>query len=301
MKKLIRNILNKYGYEIIKIDGRQKPMKGPDQDVEVGKFIIRMPGNNIQIVNYRQYPELNFQLGRLSKIIAEKYKAMTVIDVGANVGDTIAILRSFIDLPVIGIEGDPVSFEYLKKNVSQFSDVQILNTFLGETSGNIKATLDKSGWNTTIIPIDEGGTDISIITLDEVLDKENILASDIKLLKTDVEGYDTIVLRGATETIRKHKPVLFLEYNRENMEAIGEKGLPFLLSLEEYGYSRIGFFDHKGKLLIVTAAKNKEEISYLHNYALGKNNLLGYYDICAFHGADDDIAGLFFKAEVELH
>ncbi len=296
MKKIIRFFLNQFGYDIIKTDDRYMSKSRKEKTVQVGKFSISMPANNVQLIHYKIYPDLNSQLSRLALIIAKKYPDMTVVDVGANVGDTIAVLKSAIDLPVIGIEGDNLSYRFLEKNCKQFTNVTTIKTFLGEKKQDIKAELKKAGWNTTIIPAGRGEM-ISFQTLDEVLQGEKFQTAKIKLLKTDVEGFDTIVLRGAYDTIEKYKPVLFFEYNRDRMKDIDEDGLSTLLSFENYGYNKIFFFDHIGRLLMVTSIKNKTEINYLHEYAIGKNNLLGYYDICVFHQQDDDIGDEFQKIE----
>ncbi len=296
MKKIIRRFLNRFGYDIIKTDDRHISKSTREKKVQVGKFQLYMPANNVQLAHYKMYPDLNSQLSRLALIIAKKYPDMTVVDVGANVGDTIAVLKSAIDLPVVGIEGDDLSYQFLEKNCKQFTNVTTIKTFLGEKKQDIKAELKRAGWNTTIIPVDNGKI-ISFRTLDEVLQGEQCRAGGVKLLKTDVEGFDTIVLRGAYDTIEKHKPVLFFEYNRDRMKDIGENGLSTLLSFENYGYNKIIFFDHMGRLLISTSVENKIEITYLHEYAVGRNNLLGYYDICVFHKQDDDIGDEFQRVE----
>jgi len=299
MKKLIRNFLNRFGYDIIKTEDWYIPKSGREKTVQVGNWQIHMPGNNTLLKTYGIYPDFNSHLGRLAVPIAKKYPGMTVVDIGANVGDTIAILKSVIDGPVIGIEGDDISYQYLEKNTKQFSNVTIIKTFLGEKKQDVKVELEKSGWNTTIIPTGEGATTVSFKTLDEVLKEERFKNADVKLVKVDAEGFDTIILRGSCDVIKKYRPVLFFEYNRDNMKAINENGLSTLLSFSNYGYNKIAFFDYKGRLLMATSMKNTAEITYLHQYVIGKNNLLGYYDICIFHQQDDALANGFLKAEEE--
>ncbi len=297
MKELIRNFLQRFGYDIIKTGIPYIPKTRKESSVIVGKFPILMPGNNPQFINYQLYPDLNIQLGRLAAAIFNKYPGMTVIDVGANVGDTIAVLKSAVDVPVIGIEGDDTSYQFLEKNTAQFSNVSIVKTFLSEKSQETKVSMEKSGWNTTIIPDAAGKQKISFKTLDEVIISGGFEKAEIKLLKVDVEGFDTIVLRGATGIIQQNKPVLFFEYNRANMLAINEDGLSTVLSLRQYGYRKIAFFDHKGTLLLATNLQNEEVITYLHDYASSKNNLLGYYDICIFHEEDTAVAEEFLQKE----
>ncbi len=297
MKKIIRNFLNRAGYDIVKTNIPYIPKTKKDSTVLVGKYYILMPSNNLQLGNYKIYPNLNSQLGRLATIIFKKYPDMTAIDVGANVGDTIAVLKSAVEVPVIAIEGDEVCFNFLNKNIKQFKNVTALKSYLGEKSQSSKVSLHHSGWNTTIIPEETGNNYITFSTLDVIFSSVDYSNCQFKLLKVDVEGFDTIVLRGATEIITKHLPVLFFEYNRKNMKAIQEDGLATILSFEKMGYSKIVFFDHKGNLILTTDMKNFEVITYMHHYISSEKNLLAYYDICIFHKKDLDLANDFLNEE----
>lgn len=299
MKKFIRNFLNKRGYEIVKTGLPYIPKSNKPGTVKVGKYDITMPGNNPQLINYKLYDNLNAQLGRLVSLIYQKYPGMTVIDVGANVGDTIAIIKTYADVPVIGIEGDDTSYQYLENNSKQFKNVSLVKTFLGEKNQHVNVSFESSGWNTTLKPGAESGEKIELRPLDDVIAKDGFGSSDIKLLKVDVEGFDTIVLRGASDIISKTQPVLFFEYNRQIMKGIEEEGLSTVLSFVKYGYDKIIFFDHKGNLVLCTTLQNEDIITHLHNYISSSNNLMGYYDIAIFHNGDKDIADRFFKGEQE--
>ncbi|MBK6935741.1 MAG: FkbM family methyltransferase [Chitinophagaceae bacterium] len=295
-----KKFFKRFGYDIIKTGIPYIPKTNKDVEVAVGKYKILMPGYNIQAANYKIYPDLNAQFGRLSKTIAAKYPKMTLIDVGANVGDTIAVVKNQIDIPIIAVEGDEITFGYLEKNSSRFANVSIVKTFLSEKSKDINVSFEKSGWNATVIPSNVGGKSVSFKTLDEVISSGGFGQRVLKFLKVDVEGFDTIVLRGAMELIENHKPVLFFEYNRQNMIAINEEGLSTILSFHNFGYDKIAFFDHKGTLILATTLRNKEVVTYLHDYASSPKNLIGYYDICIFHENDDDLAEEYLKIEKEF-
>lgn len=297
MKGLIRNFLQRFGYDIVKTGVPYIPKTKKDVQVTVGKYQVCMPGYNIQAVNYQLYPDLNAQFGRLAKTIASAYPGMTLVDVGANVGDTIAVVKSAVDIPVIGVEGDEITYSYLEKNSKQFNNVSIVKTFLGEKTEDLNVNFEKSGWNATIIPDAKGGKQVQFKTLDAVIAEGGFNDRTIKLLKVDVEGFDTIVLRGSGQLIQKHKPVVFLEYNRQNMISIKEDGLSTLLSFAAYGYNRVAFFDHKGTLILASSIQNTELVTYMHDYASSPKNLIGYYDICLFHAEDDQVADTFLTLE----
>lgn len=300
MRKMIRDLLNKVGYDIIKINVHSDSKASTIKKVRVGKFDINMPGNNPQISNYKYEPGVNSQLGRLSVCIAKKYPTLSVIDVGANVGDTIAVIKSAIDIPVIGIEGDPVSHSFLEQNTKQFREITLIKAFLGEKRTTIRVELEKKGWNTTLVPAEKSENIVTLKTLDEVLEEHGLLTHTLKLLKIDTEGFDTIILRGATGLMRQHKPVLYFEYNKTNMDAINENGLVTLLSLEKYGYHTVIFFDNKGRHMVTTPLSQHDLIRQLHHYADETASEIAYYDVCLFHAEDSDIASAFIAGEASL-
>jgi hypothetical protein len=84
------------------------------------------------------------------------------------------------------------------------------------------------------------------------------------------------------------------------MNAINEDGISTLLSLSEFGYINITFFDNKNRYVLNTQLTNKELITQLHNYSDGVNGMIPYYDICIFNEGDEDIAEIFLKIEKNI-
>jgi FkbM family methyltransferase len=297
MRKQIRNLLNKIGYDIVKVNVHSESKARKIRKVNVGKFMLDMPGNNPHISNYKYDPDANGQLGRLAACVNSKYPGHTAIDIGANVGDTIAVIKSVVDIPVIGIEGDPVSYAFLERNTAQFRDISLIKEFLGEKRETIQVKLEKAGWNATLVPAKEQGQELTLKTLDEVLIEKNLAQQNIKLLKLDTEGFDTIILRGATELINTHHPVLYFEFNRSNMEAIGEDGLATLFSFAQNDYDTVLLYDNKGRYMLHTLLRDTRILEQLHYYAEEDNSQIAYYDVCLFHRSDRDLAEKFIQAE----
>jgi FkbM family methyltransferase len=299
MKKAIRKLLNYIGYDIVKVV--PTPLK-KEVVIQVGKFQITLPATNPLIITYTEQKEFASEISRLVSYVYEKYSNLTFLDVGANTGDTVAIVKSAKDIPVISVEGDEFSFSYLKRNVSQFKNVTIFNSFLGEKKDVITADLQKKGWNTTIVPGSGSGNKIEINTLDSLL-ATNFQPAEIgtiKLFKIDTEGFDTKIIRGALDYIRTTKPVIYFEYNRDNMQAINEDGISTIWQLEKLGYKKILFYDDRGRFMLGTDISDKDIILHMHNYADGKNGLIYYYNICLFHEDDTDTALKTIDAENQL-
>jgi FkbM family methyltransferase len=300
MKKIIRNLLNKFGYDFVKINVHGKNKIGKVEKVQIGDFEILMPGINAQISLYKYNPTANMQMGRLAQLVQNKYAKSTMIDIGANVGDTIAVVRCKTTMPIIAIEGDAFSFSFLQKNVAQFKEVITICEYLGEEKKAMQVTMEKEGWNNTIIPAAEGNVVVNLKTVDDVIEENNLGKTDIKLLKIDTEGFDTIILRGCNKTIKQNNPVLYFEYNGENMNTIGENGFNTLMQLKHFGYNNIHIFDCIDNLILTTTLNDTSTLQQLHNYAYTKNTMIPYFDICIFHTNDDDLAKEFLNQEKQL-
>lgn len=295
MKNLIRKLIGYAGYDFVKIPRR--PFFKKEKTVKVGKFFITMPAINPLIYTYETQQDFASEIGRITASIVKKYPGMQVVDVGANVGDTIAIIKGVGNIPIISIEGDRFSFSYLEKNSRQFQDVYLVNQFLGEKTEKLSVSFSKAGWNTTIVPGGASGTVIELKTLDEVITGGFPSFNNIKLLKIDTEGFDTIILRGAFNVLRRSKPILYLEYNRDNMRAIQEEGLSTILGLQELGYHKILFFDDRGRYILSTDLSNRTLIEQLHNYADGRQGLIYYYNLCIIPAGDEDIEQEIVRGE----
>jgi FkbM family methyltransferase len=297
MKKIIRKLLNTVGYDFVKVNMHGKDKAHKTVQVQIGDYKILMPGNNAQISLYKYNPAANTQMARLAQLVYNKYPDSTMIDIGANVGDTIAVVRSITTIPIIAIEGDAFSYSFLQKNATQFKDVYTLSEYLGEEKKAMQVTMEKEGWNNTIIPTTGGDAVINLKTLDDVIAEHNLETRNIKLLKIDTEGFDTIILRGCRKTISLNNLVLYFEYNGENMNTIGEKGFDTLMQLKDFGYSDIHIFDCTDNLIMATTLDNKDTLQQLHDYAHMHKTMIPYFDICVFHKDDTDLAEDFLKLE----
>ena len=297
MKKLIRNFLGYFGYDIVKV--MPKSIFKKQREVKIGKFTIVMPVHNPLAHTYKEQIDFGTEISRLVGYVKTKYPDMGFLDIGANTGDTVAHVKSVSDIPVVAVEGDDISFQFLSENVKQFKEVTIIKQFVGEEDSDMNISLEKAGWNTTLIPDRGAGKQIQIKKIDTVLKEKNINASKIKIFKIDTEGFDTIIMRGASEYINLAKPVIFLEYNRDNMFAIRENGLETIMKMQEKGYNKILFFDDRGRFVLSSTLSNKDLLHEMHLYADGKSGLIYYYNLCLFHSTDDDLAELTIKGELD--
>jgi len=269
----------------------------PVTTVRIGRFTLELPSKNPVAWQYAQLPQLVSQLGRLTSLLRKRYPNLRALYVGANVGDTACIIKSAEDVPLVCIEGDESTFVFLQKNIAQFRDTTAHNMFLGETTSVVSVAVEKAGWNLTLKPVaDASANSIKLTSLDDFMSAQPH-RQEFKLLKIDTEGFDCQIIRGALNFIREAQPVITLEYNRGNMDAIGEPGLPTLFKLQELGYSHLVFHDQNGRFLLSTTLADRGLIQDLHDYADCVQGRIGYLDITVFHQQDTDLAEALSAAE----
>jgi FkbM family methyltransferase len=141
------------------------------------------------------------------------------IDAGANMGDLTIPLAQKIgpDGMVIAIEPQEVIHMVLQMNVAinELANVVPIWAAVGESPGKFVVpnytydkftnygVLGRDMWNMA-----KEGRQVDIITVD------GLGLPRLDLLKADVEGMEREVLKGAAETIKKCRPLLFLENDR---------------------------------------------------------------------------------------
>jgi FkbM family methyltransferase len=271
LKKLLRSIK------------KTKPFK----QVQVGDYSLI--ANSIHPIEdniiHNKYYSSN--LPRIAKYMEGKYPVFGIIDVGANIGDTVALIRTAgVKQHVYSVEGEPTYLSLLKKNVEQFTEVTLFETFLGEITDRLRGTTEVADGTARLNK--NSNANIEIKKLDDLV-KDNEL-QNVKLLKVDTDGFDFKILRGSFSFIKEQTPVIFFEYDAFYLEEQGEHGTNMFKSLHELGYNTAIFYDNYGKMLLSVRVDNSDLITQLYNYMRKKEGAFGYYDVCVFHKNDDDLA-----------
>jgi len=136
-----------------------------------------------------------------------------VIDVGANIGNHTVFFGKIANVQkVYCFEPNKTAFDILKLNV-ELNDLntktELYNIALGSENG--KAEIDYNGMlrnnlgNTSIIKNDHGKIEI------KMLDDIDIIEGKVDLIKIDVEGFEIEVLKGSLGTLKKYRPIVWVE------------------------------------------------------------------------------------------
>jgi protein O-GlcNAc transferase len=233
-----KHLNNKLKNEVIKKDKLY--------DLSKNGCIFKLPNSNTQFFlpsyktdhiqqhiivqeNYYEYKDLHklvsiFQNGILKK----KLNNSCICDIGANIGNhSLYFLNECNVSFVYAFEPITETYRVLCKNYEingLTSKTNAHNVGLGETESkaNIK-TFDERNTGATELQINDEGN-ISIISLDSLNINKKIV-----FMKIDVEGFEISVIKGATKTINKYHPYIFVEVKEKNRnEANG--------ILKEWGY-----------------------------------------------------------------
>jgi FkbM family methyltransferase len=125
------------------------------------------------------------------------------VDVGANVGSYTILACRAVGAVGYAFEPIPRTYARLQENVrlNHLEDkVACLNVGIGSAPGTIKFTAGLDTMNHALADSesDTQAVEVKILTLDGIL-KDKYPS----LMKIDVEGYETPVLQGASETLKK--------------------------------------------------------------------------------------------------
>lgn len=269
------------------------------KNVKIGNFIITMNGDHALPRHLKNNPGYSANLPRLIAHTKEKYPDLKMIDVGANIGDTVALVQTIIpNIPILCIEGDEKYFKLLSKNLSKFKNTKACQCFLGEKDGTVNGTL-VSNEGTLHVQEKREEKPISITTLDIILKKYNNF-SRAHIIKIDTDGYDVKIIRGGWKYLSEEKPVLFFEWDRFFLQNNKDDGVDILLALAKIGYERVLFYDNLGRFLVSCTLKETETIKQLYYYAYRKTGSFPYYDIAVFSKEDNLLALSFIQKEMDL-
>ena len=134
-----------------------------------------------------------------------------VFDVGANVGQSIHRFRSRFPRCIIhSFEPSPTTFETLSQQASKLKDVHLWNYALGSVSGQMTFLENEHSDMSSFLPISEFGwgkvtkeTLVEVKTIDQFCYDANI--EQIDILKSDTQGFELEVFKGADRTMRANK------------------------------------------------------------------------------------------------
>jgi len=171
---------------------------------------------------------LGYELSRVDKVGVDPFadmrlllpSARLIFDVGANVGQCAKRFRQTFPLAEIySFEPCPRTFAKLQRATAYDQGIQSWNCALGAEPGRqlLHDYGDQSDLN-SLLPASSGfwakpaaETEVEVRTIDCLRAEKQLPAIDV--LKSDTQGYDLNVLRGAMRSLQEDVRLVYLEVN----------------------------------------------------------------------------------------
>lgn len=247
----------------------------------------------------KSYPLHSLNIPRIAKLVKQKYPNFTFIDIGANIGDTVAFLRNQAVFPILCIEGDNKYFPVLEYNLSQFTDVDSLELYISDKTEDTRGEAKRKEGTAYLSGDTNSCGMVQVKRLSDAL-KHRPGFEKSKMLKIDTDGFDCKILRGAVDFLEIAKPVIFFEYEPLTLRRQGDDGISVFDVLKKSGYKRLLFYDDIGYLMLSCEIDNKMLIEQINQYLSGKSR--GHYcDVCVFHEEDSDLFEKVLYSEMAFY
>jgi FkbM family methyltransferase len=262
-----------------------------------GSELLVPLGHDLPLIR-SAFPKYSTNIGRLCRYASEKYPDLHLVDIGANIGDTVAIVREQSKCPILCVEGDEYYFDILSENIrrAKFLSVEIARAFVATYTGEIKGQLVSAAGTAHFV---EGKTNpMKVIKLSHLLHAFPKFQAP-KLLKIDTDGFDCSILRSELEWLTERKPIIFFEYDPFLFRNQSYDGTQIFKDLSPAGYTFAIIYDNVGDYLVsVDLQRDAQILADLQNYYVGKQGQQ-YVDVAVFHWEDRELAKHIQAKETE--
>lgn len=259
---------------------------------------LRLPIDHALPLYRLAHPGYSANIGKIAALVQRRYPDMRMIDIGSNVGDTVAIVFGQTRLPILCIEGDPLFANLLRRNMKPFGElVRIHEGLVGDRNAALPGSLTRRAGTASITDTPDPARTVTFETLETILDRHPDF-KDFRLIKIDTDGFDTLIIKGTMRIWEKVCPVIFFEYERISRQ--GSDAGVVLASLVERGYTGLAAYDNTGRFLDTLAldSQTPQQLSSI----VARLPPEGYLDLCLFHGKDAVLLqSLADSGDVPLH
>jgi FkbM family methyltransferase len=242
----------------------------------------------------REHPQYSSNVGRIAAAVSRVVPNFTFVDIGANVGDTLAIVRAQATFPVLCIEGAEAYVPLLRANAAQFDEVEIEPLFVGPKERSY--ALVASAGTGHLDFCDRG--DVATSSLDAILARHPRFEKSA-MVKLDTDGMDTTILKSEVEFLAKVQPVVFFEYDPHFFVQHDGSGFSVFEVLLQAGYGPVLVYTNVGDLLCLTDLRERELLRDLHEFYTGREGRQ-YCDMCAFPDHRSGLSGQIHCSELEF-
>lgn len=250
-----------------------------DHEYEIGNHKIDL-GYDHKLSQYqRDFPMYDCFLGELSRYLGDDKWS---IDVGANVGDSVFLLKKHSNTKVLAVEPVREYFDLLCKNVAKLENVFTENALIALSDQIGYRLIEHDGTAYAEMAFNDDGKAIETVTMRHLLEIKNIEPKEIQMIKIDTDGFDAECIMSVGKVLGKINAFIYFENYFDNREVHDkyDKAYDFL---EQNGYSHFFIFDNFGNFLCEGDRNTVKAVNdYLLRGVMGNSaQTINYIDILA--------------------
>lgn len=217
--------------------------------------------------------------------------SINLLDVGANVGDSTLFVLDKVPGTAVCLEPNPRWQPYLETNLGDRPGVEIEPSVLVApgTDTSVPLGVRSADLGSSIVVREEDGDGLPAITTDDLIARYPQLA-DVRLIKSDTDGYDVMLVSAYLQTFRPSVPVIFFEFDPRPTRLTTPECDPRALwpELVDAGYRTAVVWDNTGNLLFAAPTEELLERSAVLDLSIEERGF-GFWDVAVAH--DDDPVG----------
>jgi FkbM family methyltransferase len=274
-----------------------KLLKDPQCTLRVHGRLLHMPLSHALPRMLKDHVMYDSLPTRLSGFIRAKYGKLTCIDVGANIGDSVAAM--YADGAdgdrFLAVEPHATFQDYLRANWGGTAGVRIETCRCGAvsevTAFRVVPNLQGSA---AFVPDRASANVVPTRSIDDLVAEYPDL-STVNLIKSDTDGADFGVIAGGMRTIAAFRPAILFECYAGD-ETYVEDCMSMLASLRNAGYSGYLLYDNAGYVMGQHCLSDERAFRDLLFYQL--TSPFPYFDVLVLN--DDDLPS-FAASELAMY
>jgi FkbM family methyltransferase len=141
-------------------------------------MLLKLPLSHVLPIYLKQFPFYDRLPQRISKYIHQKQGYLNCIDVGANIGDTLAAFYKEDTDAFLAIEPNPKFNKLLSGNWSWNKNVRVISDICSDCSNESKFSIQEKRGTASIVQADNG-TKMRRRQLDEILSDHPFIENEI--------------------------------------------------------------------------------------------------------------------------
>jgi len=253
--------------------------------IQCGDFEIMAPENHPLFRKQKEQPYYDLGIGIAAKYLSTKYPEGTMVDIGANIGDTAAVIATYAKNRLVLVEASDYYFGILSQNARRIPNILAVKNVLISDGGDLTGVLQHWGGTASFHEKAGAGPQQKSQRLSDVADATTCF------VKIDTDGFDFKILRSSLSWLQEVRPGCLFECQIGTPAELVEADV-LCAELQAAGYLYFTVWDDRGFHLVSTNSLGV--LHDLNRYLLNNmtqhgHRAVSYYDVLCLHQKDEEV------------